>query len=123
MEHQIAAHRHTRASFPPSGARWRISTGGGATPRWRADGKELFYVEISRRMMMAVEVRPGPGFEAGPPRTLWDATGLRVLGGVGGGANFDVAADGQRFLVVKTDSAEGKRPITLVQNWTAGLKN
>jgi serine/threonine protein kinase/Tol biopolymer transport system component len=110
-------------SFPPSGARWRISTGGGLTPRWRSDGKELFYIEVARRAMMAVEVRPGPVFEAGPPRPLWEATGLRVLGGVGGGATFDVTADGQRFLVVKTDSVEGKRPITLVQNWTAGLKN
>src|SRR5262245_59978358 len=108
-------------SFPPSGARWRISTGGGLTPRWRADSKELFYVELARRMMMSVEIRSSPAFEAGPPRPLWDAAGLRVLGGRGGGANFDVTPDGQRFLVIKTDSDESKRPITLVQNWTAAL--
>ena len=102
--------------FPLSGARWRISTAGGVWPKWRADGRELFFTDVNRRLM-AVDVNFVPSFEAGVPRQMFDATTLRDIP-----FYFDVAADGQRFLVVKPAPAADARPITLVQNWMANLR-
>jgi Tol biopolymer transport system component len=110
--------------FPPSsggGGRWMVSNGGGTQPRWRPDGKELFYL-ASDRTVMAAEVTPGPAFQAGVPKALFDGP---VLTGIGNAPStrWDVAAGGQRFLMVtnpQTDSASGS--INLVLNWEAGLK-
>jgi Tol biopolymer transport system component len=102
--------------FPPSGARWRISTGGGAYPRWRADGKELFYSDATRKIM-AVDVTLRPSFDAGAPHLLFDASTLRDIPFF-----YDVSGDGQRFLVVKLSPNAGVRPVTLLQNWMANLK-
>jgi eukaryotic-like serine/threonine-protein kinase len=54
-------------------ARWRISTDGGAQPRWRSDGKELFYVSADRKIM-SVAVKTVPAFEAGSPSPLFAST-------------------------------------------------
>jgi eukaryotic-like serine/threonine-protein kinase len=43
-------------SFPPSGGKWRVSTHGGAHPRWRGDGKELFYLDLRGKKLLAVAV-------------------------------------------------------------------
>ena len=84
--------------------------------RWRADGRELFYVAPGGRMM-AVEIQAaGERFEAGLPRFLFQTKPRRLPG-----AQYDPTPDGQRFLVnalVET----GEQPVTLVQNWLAGLK-
>jgi Tol biopolymer transport system component len=107
-------------SFPSSGDALRVSKNGGIGPKWRGDGKELFFVDANRRMV-AVDVRVQPTFHAGEPRPLFDVTMMRrsyaprVI-------HFDVAADGQRFLIVRIPPDIGTRPLTLVQNWTAGLK-
>jgi hypothetical protein len=85
-------------------------------PKWRADGKELFYTDAKRKLV-AVEVRGEPSFEASAPRLLFDAATLRDIPAV-----FDVTADGRRFLVVKPAPDAATRAITLVQNWTAKLK-
>ncbi len=85
--------------FPdPSGGRWDISTNGGMEPRWRGDGKELFYLGLDGTMM-AVEVEGGSGdaFEFGPPRALFQ-TGI-VIPEIPREYFYDVAADGERFLV------------------------
>jgi eukaryotic-like serine/threonine-protein kinase len=55
------------------GARWRISTEGGAQPRWRSDGKELFYVSADRKIV-SVAVKTVPAFEAGSPSPLFAST-------------------------------------------------
>ena len=52
--------------FPAAGGKWQISTNGGENPKWRRDGKELFYLGLDRRLM-AVEVKTAPTFEAGLP--------------------------------------------------------
>jgi serine/threonine protein kinase len=107
-------------SFPPSGDALLVSKNGGIGPKWRGDGKELFFIDASRRMM-AIDVRLQPTFHAGEPKPLFDVTMMRrnftprVV-------HFDVAADGQRFLIVRIPPDAGTRPLTLVQNWTAGLK-
>jgi serine/threonine protein kinase/Tol biopolymer transport system component len=96
-------------------ARITISTAGGATPRWRPDGKEIYYIAPGGKMM-AVPVKLGPTFEAGVAVPLFDinATGF---------FSYDVTADG-RFLVntlAEQDSASSP-PITVVVNWQAALK-
>jgi Tol biopolymer transport system component/predicted Ser/Thr protein kinase len=103
-------------AFPPSGGKWQISTGGGTDPRWRRDGKELFY--RARTRMMAVEVRTeGGSFEFGVAKPLFEIRALPVASR----SQYDVSADGQRFLVNTPLEENSSRPITVVLNWTAAL--
>ncbi|MBI3666259.1 MAG: PD40 domain-containing protein [Acidobacteria bacterium] len=95
-----------------SGAKWQVSTNGGADPRWRGDGKELFYTENNK--IMAVEVKAGSTFEAGFPKMLFELPNNSA---------WDITADGQRFLViVPVEQASTPSPITVVVNWPARLK-
>ncbi len=103
-------------SFPPSGGKWQVSTAGGDEPYWRHDGKELFYVEGKR--LMAVDVAAdGPRFQAGTPKPLFDVR----LQSIGLRSRYQVAANGQKFLVVVPLESTSP-PITVVTNWMAGLK-
>jgi Tol biopolymer transport system component len=95
-----------------SGRKWQISTAGGASPRWRRDGKELFYLARDHHLM-AVPIRMGATIEVGTPASLF---------AVEAGVFCDVTADGQRFLV-KTISGIPPLPITVVLNWTADMKH
>ncbi len=81
-------------TFPASSGRWRVSTGGGTQPRWRRDGRELFYIAADRKLM-AVDVKLGATFEAGVPRPLF---GTRAFNVANAGNSYAVSADGQRFL-------------------------
>ncbi len=97
--------------FPPTGAKWQVSVGGGETPRWRADGKELFYVAPDY-MRKAVEIKAAPGFEAGVPKDLFKTPNSW---------GSDVSPDGQRFLVNMPAGDMPPSPITVVLNWTQEL--
>jgi Tol biopolymer transport system component len=57
-------------SFPPSGGKWRVSVGGGTEPRWRRDGKELYFITPDRKVM-AVQVKLEATFEIGVPKKLF----------------------------------------------------
>jgi len=105
-------------TFPASGGRWRVSTGGGCQPRWRHDGKELFYIAADRKLM-AVDVTLGATFEASAPKTLFDT---RVLNLTDSRTQYAVTADGQRFLILSMIEETSATPISIVVNWTAGLK-
>jgi len=105
-------------SFPPAGDAIRVSNTGGIGPKWRGDGKELFFIDASRRMM-AVEVPLQRNLDRREPRPLFELPMMRRRPRV---IDFDVAADGQRFLIVRVPPDSGRRPLTLLQNWTAGLK-
>jgi hypothetical protein len=111
-------------SFPPGSGKFQISIGaGGAQPRWRRDGKELFYLSRDGHLM-ASEVKTSSNFEAGTPKVLFDA---RILGGVANttGHMYDVAPDGKRFLVSgapEVDSSASK-PITVLVNWQAAQRH
>ena len=104
-------------TFPPSGERWLVSQTGGSWPKWRGDGRELFFIDGSTRTMMVAEVNPGAASPVRVPRPLFAATMMLHEGSLG----FDVSADGQRFLVIKPAAHPGAGRITLIQNWTAGL--
>ena len=102
--------------FPGPGGKWQISSAGGSFPRWRNDGRELFYFAPDSSFW-SVDMRPGATLQPGIPGRLFAAKvkGTHFF-------HYDVSADGQRFLV-NVDVGEGSStPITLVENWTAELK-
>jgi serine/threonine protein kinase len=105
-------------TFPLSGSEWRISTGVGAQPRWRSDGRELFYIGPDRKLMV-VEVKLGPQFQAGVPKPLFDT---RVLTVSDFRNHYVVTADGQRFLINSITQERATTPIDIVKNWTTLLK-
>ena len=107
-------------SLSSPGAKWRVSTAGGRWPRWRADGKELFYVAPDGSLM-SVPVEP----TATMPRLGAQKPLMRVSGGMtGAGAAriFAVSPDGQRFLLTMTDDRPATAEIVVVTNWPALLK-
>ena len=105
-------------SFPASGGKWQVSNGGGGSPRWRRDGRELFYLSADGKLM-AVEVDGSSDtFEARVPRPLFEPR----VGAISGDSPYDVAADGRRFLVKVLVEETVPAPVTVVLNWTADLK-
>jgi eukaryotic-like serine/threonine-protein kinase len=104
------------APFPGPGGRWQISTAGGIRPRWRRDGTEIFYLAPDNKLMAAAVNGKGSSFEVDAVKPLFQtrATGIRY--------SYDVSADGQRFLINTTPEQTSSAPITIVLNWTAGLK-
>jgi Tol biopolymer transport system component/predicted Ser/Thr protein kinase len=105
------------APFPGPGGKWQISTAGGYFPRWRHDGSEIFYLTPDNRLMAASVNGKGAGFEVGAVKPLF---ATRIVGG--GNYRYDVSADGQRFLINTAPEQATSAPITVVLNWTAGLK-
>jgi eukaryotic-like serine/threonine-protein kinase len=103
-------------SFPELTGKWQISTDGGSQPRWRRDGKELFYVSPDRKLM-AVRVKSGATFEAESSRALFETT----LPAMAIRQTYAVSADGQRFLLNAPLETESP-PMTVVLNWTGLLK-
>jgi len=104
------------APFPGPGGESQVSTAGGVLPRWRGDGKELFYIAPDRRLMATQIAITGSGLVIGASRPLFRT---RIDNGF---YEYDVSADGQRFLAIQPDEQAVPEPLTLVQNWTAGLK-
>lgn len=101
--------------FPGPGGKRQISTNGGYQPRWRGDGKEIFYVTRDGQLMSA-EVTAREGLlEVGRVQKLF--------GGIVTSRGFlwDASLDGQKFIVAQ-EVRSPSPPLTLVQNWTALLK-
>ncbi len=107
------------APFPGPGGKRQVSTAGGGEPRWRSDGKELFYVTADSHMMAAEVDLKGSAPEIAKAATLFE--GILTFSG-STPANYDVSADGQRFLAALAPEGETGAPLTVVQNWTAALK-
>jgi Tol biopolymer transport system component/tRNA A-37 threonylcarbamoyl transferase component Bud32 len=103
-------------SFPKGSGKWQISSGGGAMPIWRQDGRELFFL-ASDGKLMAVGVKSGATFEAERPESLFSGS-VRNFVGLSR-RQYDVTADGQRFILNAAVEEQSAAPITLVQNWTA----
>jgi eukaryotic-like serine/threonine-protein kinase len=104
--------------FPPvsSGEKWLVSRGGGVQPRWRRNGKELFYISPDSKMM-SVQVNTGAVFQSGTPHPLFDTdivdTGIRT-----GPLSWDISADGNRFLIITPQSSNADTSsLTVVLNW------
>jgi Tol biopolymer transport system component/predicted Ser/Thr protein kinase len=103
------------APFPGPGGRRQVSPAGGEQPRWRADGKEIFYVAADQRLMAAEVALKGGGIETGEVHPLFGPLSTGILN------QYDVSADGQRILAI-TPRQNASEPLTIVQNWPAELK-
>ena len=103
------------------GGKWQISTEGGNWPVWERSGRELFYLNGSKIMSVAVTTQPG--FTASTPRLLADVP-LQTSSFYGGNGEFDVNPDGQRFLFVKArEQSALPTEVRVVLNWGEGLKH
>jgi Tol biopolymer transport system component len=103
-------------SFPRRGAVRQISTSGGDFPRWKSDGRELFYLTPDALMSAALSVKDEQ-VEVGQITKLFDARWSPSTR-----SPYDVTADGQRFLVNVFEPGTTPAPITIVTNWTAKTK-
>ena len=106
------------------GGRWQVSTGGGRSPLWAPNSRELFYVDVEGRIV-AASIQPGPGFVAGNPKVIVDGPFTTTLTGIAGRL-YDVSPDGQRFLMTKAVEGAGQQApppqVIVVQNWFEELK-
>ena len=107
--------------------KWQISTGGGSRPAWAPNGRELFYLGGNSdgvAAMMSVPVQTTPTLIAGNPSKLFEGEWYTAQNG----RNYDLARDGQRFLMIKTGAAsiadreQAPSTITVVVNWAKELK-
>ena len=99
-------------TFPLTDRQWTVSTTGGYEPRWRADGREMYYLSLDQKLM-AVRVGPGPSFDA--PTEVFQ---VRVAGGpTQNRTHYVPSRDGKRFLINTPAGDPAMAPITVVLNW------
>lgn len=103
-------------SFPTPGQAIRISSEGGMDPRWRRDGRELYFVSLDGRFM-AADVKTDGGFSAGLPKPLFRFSGNPQTTR----RSYWPSPDGQRFLVMKM-SDDSAAQIQVTVSWTEALK-
>jgi Tol biopolymer transport system component len=108
------------AAFPVAGETKRVSLQGGGWPRWRRDGKEIFYLAPDNTMTAVTVSSEGTGLAFGPARPLFKVLPRPIVRL--DAFPYDVDADGQRFLVNTFVEEPMAVPITLVVNWPGGLK-
>ena len=99
--------------FPASTHQWQVSAEGGVEPRWSTDGRELFY--RNGRKLMAVDVQTGTEPILGKPIVLFETS-------EGIGNAFDVAPDGQRFVMIDATTDPLPSHLNLVLHWDEELK-
>jgi serine/threonine protein kinase/Tol biopolymer transport system component len=103
--------------FPEGGGRLQVSVNGGLQPRWRGDGKELFYVE--GETLMVVSVNQGAELSFGKPVALFEQPGITSSPG----QQYDVAPDGQKFVVIEAVSEDRPPVMRVVQNWISEFRD
>ncbi len=96
-----------------AGERRRVSSAGGEHPRWRGDGRELYYLDGGGRLIVVPVSSGASGIELGAPRVLFTAGAAAI--------DFDVAAAGDRFLFQMGTEARAQPPIVVTLDWAAGL--
>jgi Tol biopolymer transport system component len=106
-------------SFPSPGRKYQISTGGGGDARWRADGRELYYIGEDRKFM-AVAVKSGSTFERGPMTALFDSAMQPHWAEARN--HYDVSRDGQRLLFMSPVDDDRSAPFTVIVNWATQLR-
>jgi hypothetical protein len=103
--------------FPGPGGKRQVSTSGGSWPRWRRDGQAIFYIDPHGKLMAAAVSSKGDEFQGERAKPLFQVQPV-----VGMRSPYDVSPDGKRFLVNTLMEQESSAPLTIVVNWTAGLK-
>ena len=108
-------------SFPVAGkGKWQISKEGGVIAKWRRDGRELFYESADGRIV-ALPVAGTSALDIGAAVPLFEPRLGAVRTGIR--AQYDIAPDGQRFLLNQPRQEDDTQwSITVVLNWTAGLR-
>jgi dipeptidyl aminopeptidase/acylaminoacyl peptidase len=107
-------------TYPAAAGKWQVSRGGGTEPRWRGDGKEMFYIGAGSTLM-AVPVTSDGTFAAGNPTPLF-RTQFRAPVSSTDLFSYDVTKDGQRFLVNRYAKPAHVAPLHIILNATAGLQ-
>src|SRR5262249_19314000 len=105
-------------AFPDGQHKRLVPRGGGAAPRWGADGRELFYVSPNRRLMV-VPTTLVPTFEAGPSASLFEMN-VRDLT-FPFASRYDVTPDGRRFVVQELTGRRSPSTLNVVVNWSVLL--
>lgn len=101
--------------YPGPGGKWMISTEGGESALWARGGREIFFRSEDKIMVVPVETQPT--FKAGTPRMLFQSANYLM------GSNYDVAPDGQHFLMIKEKEAPpSSKEVSIVLHWTDDLK-
>jgi hypothetical protein len=101
-------------TYPQASGKWQVSRGGGTEPRWRGDGKEMFYLGPHEELT-AVEVNAGETFSAGTPAKLFT---FQARAGISSTDLFtyDAVRDGQRFIVNRYVKPPAIAPLTVILN-------
>ena len=105
--------------FPAPDQRWQVSTQGGTQPMWNPNGREIFYRDGNKMMAVEVKVSKDTPPTLSEPKLLFErayayGAGITI-------PNYDVSADGQRFLMVKEEAGVGH--LNVILNWTAELEH
>ena len=95
--------------------KWEVSTGGGALPRWRRDGRELFYISTDNKIMSAEITEQESSLLIGKVQSLFRVNPVPFAGG----SNYDVTRDGKKFVVASLAASQVSEPLTLIVNWLA----
>jgi eukaryotic-like serine/threonine-protein kinase len=103
------------------GLRTMVSSGGGVSPRWRADGRELYFLGPgsgigSRAALQVVEIRTEASLDLGGPRVLFEVDAPVHQ------ASYDIAPDGSAFLVNHAIEDDTEAPIQVMVNWPALIR-
>jgi serine/threonine protein kinase len=106
--------------FPSVSSKWLVSRGGGTEPRWRNDGKELYYLSPEGKVM-AVNVKLGAAVESGTPLALFQPHLHQSISAMDV-VSYDVAPDGQRFLISVKEDTPTAAPLSFILNWAAELE-
>jgi serine/threonine-protein kinase len=101
-------------SFTDSSSRVQVSTAGGGAPRWSRDGRELFYQ--LEDALLAVAVRNEPALDVSAPEVVFRGLNPRP------GLNYDVAPDGQGFVVIEGEHREQAGSLHVIANWPRMLE-
>src|SRR6266436_6731694 len=106
--------------FPSVNGKRQVSSGGGQEPRWRNDGKELFYLSRDSKMM-AVPVSTGTSFESGSPVALFQTHRRQPISSQDI-LSYDVSADGHKFLVATKVDEGDAAPLSVLLNWSSAIE-
>jgi len=106
--------------FPSGNGKWQISSSGGQEPRWRQDGRELFYLSSDGKMMAAA-VTASTSFAASSPVALFQTHRRQPISSQDA-FSYDVSADGQRFLVATRMDEGNAAPLSVMLNWASELQ-
>ena len=118
MSNEAGVNKIYVQSFPLGAGKFQISPELGNEPRWRRDGKEIFY--IGPQGIMAVDVKTSPKFEAGIPRPI-SSPETRQQSPFSSPFRYDVTGDGKRFLLITPVLDTAAAPITVILNWQSAL--